>query len=271
MKRILSRFPKTEIGNLPRVCFEGRIITVQSEEEAEKAVDYLLSRSILGFDTETKPNFTSGHLNAVALLQVCDGETCVLFRLNQIGLPDSVVRLLTDRKVLKIGLSWHDDLRMLHHRREFEPGTFVELQTMAAEYGIKDMSLQKLYANIFGQKISKSQQLSNWETDVLKEQQKLYAATDAWACVMLYQELVRLKKEGFELEIVPEPEPPQPKQTSEKKEHKEHKADKPKEKKTEKPKEQKAALKKKRKPYKRKPSAAKKAKDGAEATNTEKQ
>jgi ribonuclease D len=83
---------------------------------------------------------------------------------------------------------------------------------MVCEYGIQDLSLQKLYANIFGQKISKSQRLSNWEADILTEQQKLYAATDAWACVMLYQELLNMKSNGYDLEIVPEPEPVVPKE-----------------------------------------------------------
>ena len=62
------------------------------------------------------------------------------------------------------------------------------------EIGVEDRSLQKLYANFFGQKISKSQQLSNWENDVLLEKQKVYAATDAWACIQLYEELIRLEK-----------------------------------------------------------------------------
>ena len=61
---------------------------------------------------------------------------------------------------------------------------------------MEDMSLQKLYANFFGQRISKRQQLTNWEADVLTDKQKLYAATDAWACIMLYEELMRLEQMG---------------------------------------------------------------------------
>ena len=222
MKKIYSRFDKQSIPKLPQVLFEGRIETIVSEQEAEKAVDYLLSQDIIGFDTETKPNFKAGRLNDVALLQVSSRDICFLFRLNHIGMPDCVLRLLTDNSNIKVGLSWHDDIRMLQRRASFTPGTFVELQEMVREYGIKDLSLQKLYANIFGQKISKSQRLSNWEADMLSEPQKQYAATDAWACIMLYEELLRLKKEGFDLEVVPEPEPaaPAPKE------------DKPKEKKT---------------------------------------
>ena len=208
MKKIYNKFDKQRISKLPQVLFKGRIETVLSETEAEKAVDYLLRQDVIGFDTETKPNFKAGSHNEVALLQVSSMDVCFLFRLNHIGLPECLLRLLTDDSNIKVGLSWHDDIRMLRRRANFEPGQFIELQEMVHEYGIQDLSLQKLYANIFGEKISKAQRLSNWEADILTEPQKLYAATDAWACVMLYQELLRLKEEGYELEIVPEPEAP---------------------------------------------------------------
>lgn len=207
MKKIYSKFNKQLISGLPQVLFKGRIETILSETEAEKAVNYLLSQDIIGFDTETKPMFKAGRQNEVALLQVSSNDVCFLFRLNHIGMPACILRLLSDSSNIKVGLSWHDDIRMLKKRAEFTPGEFVELQDMVHEYGIMDLSLQKLYANIFGEKISKAQRLSNWEADVLSEQQKLYAATDAWACVMIYQELLRMRAEGYELEVVPEPEP----------------------------------------------------------------
>ena len=210
MKKIYSKFDKQLIPQLPQVLFEGRIETILSESEAEKAVDYLLRQDIIGVDTETKPMFKAGRQNEVALLQVSSRDICFLFRLNHIGMPPCIVRLLSDSSNTKVGLSWHDDIRMLKRRAEFTPGNFIELQEMVSDFGIKDLSLQKLYANIFGQKISKTQRLSNWEADILTEPQKRYAATDAWACVMLYQELLRLKKEGYDLEVVPEPEPVAP-------------------------------------------------------------
>jgi len=77
------------------------------------------------------------------------------------------------------------------------------LQDHVKEIGVEDMSLQKLYANFFGQKISKRERLTNWEADILTDKQKLYAATDAWACVMLYEELMRLEQTGdYELKKV---------------------------------------------------------------------
>ena len=186
---------------MPRVLFEGRIIVVFTERDADKAVDYLMKQELLGFDTETRPSFKKGQLFQVALLQVATHDTCFLFRLNRIGLPDSIIRLLEDRTITKVGLSLQDDLRQLHARHPFETGTFVELQHEVKEIGIEDNSLQKIYANLFGQKISKGQQLTNWEAEILTEAQQRYAATDAWACIQIHQEVASMKREqDFRLE-----------------------------------------------------------------------
>ena len=100
-------------------------------------------------------------------------------------------------------MSWHDDISALHRRCEFVPGYFIDIQDHVCELGIEDLSLQKLYANLFRQKINKKQQLSNWEAEVLSDKQKLYAATDAWACLKIYEELMSLKTtNNYQLEIV---------------------------------------------------------------------
>lgn len=207
MKTLYNKFDKKLMPTLPRVLFEGRIITILTAGEAEKAVDYLLKADILGFDTETRPVFKKGMRHKVALLQVSTHDTCFLFRLNRIGLCPAIIRLLEATDIPKIGLSWHDDVLSLHKRGEFEAKGFTDLQNIMKELGIVDMSLAKLYANIFGERISKREQLSNWEADVLSEKQKRYAATDAWACIRLYEEYLRLKETNdYQLVIVPEPE-----------------------------------------------------------------
>ena len=200
MKKIFDRFDKSLMAELPRVLFPGKIEVVISENEAKNAVKYLMKQPILGFDTETRPSFKRGRLNKVALLQVSTDEVCFLFRLNRIDLPTCLLRLLGDDRITKVALSWHDDLHGLSARKEFRIGTFIDLQDVAAEMGIEDRSLQKLYANILGGKISKGQQLSNWEADSLSDAQKLYAATDAWACIQLLREMRRLQEDGFELQ-----------------------------------------------------------------------
>ena len=207
MKTLVSRYDKKLIGQLPKVLFQGRLFVIQSNEEAARAAEFLLKQKILGIDTETKPVFKKGAgMNPVALLQVSTYDTCFLFRLNHIGFTDDLIRLLSDETVLKVGLSLKDDFIQLGRRKQFNPGKHAELQTMVREMGIVDQSLQKLYANFFGQRISKTQQLTNWEADVLTEAQKRYAATDAWACIQIYEEIQRLDANGYMLEIIPEPE-----------------------------------------------------------------
>lgn len=195
-KVIYSKYDKTKIGTLPKVTFEGRIIVVLTDRESEKAVRYLLAQPILGVDTETRPSFKKGHLHKVALLQVSSHDICFLFRLNQLGMSPSVKRLLEDETVPKIGLSLRDDLHSLHLLGDFNTGHFIDLQDHVKEIGVEDMSLQKLYANFFGQRISKRERLTNWEADILSDKQKMYAATDAWTCIMLYEELLRLEQTG---------------------------------------------------------------------------
>lgn len=195
-KTIYNKYDKKLIPSLPTAQFDGRIIVILTKGETEKAVNYLLSQPILGFDTETRPTFRKGEHHKVALLQVSTPDTCFLFRLNHTGLTPALIRLLKDNTVPKMALSWHDDVNGLQRLKQFNPGHFIDIQQLVKELGVEDMSLQKLYANLFGQKISKRQQLSNWEADILSTPQKLYAATDAWACINLYNEIVRLKETG---------------------------------------------------------------------------
>ena len=182
---------------MPKVLFPGRIFVVYTESDAEKAVAYLKDQRIVGVDTETRPSFKRGTTHNVALLQISTQDTCFLFRLNRIGMPDSLQEFLMS-DTLKIGLSLKDDFNSLRKRQDMHPdrGNWIELQEYVGKFGIEDRSLQKIYANLFGEKISKNQRLSNWEADVLSEGQKLYAATDAWACVEIYNCLSELESTG---------------------------------------------------------------------------
>ena len=201
-KIIYNKFDKKSIAQLPTVTFPGKTVVVMSESEAEKAVDFLLSRDILGVDTETRPSFKKGEAHMVSLLQVSTSDVCFLFRLNHIGITPAILRLLENKVVPMVGLSLHDDMLSLHKRVAFTPGFFIDLQDLVGELGIEDLSLQKLYANLFHQKISKRQRLTNWDSDVLNDKQKAYAALDAWACINLYKEILRLKQSGdYELVI----------------------------------------------------------------------
>lgn len=187
---------KDEISKLPKEGFRGKIVVVQSEGETEKAVRFLSEQPVVGIDTETRPSFKKGQSYKVALLQISARDVCFLFRLNMIGIPEALIRFLENPAVKKIGLSLKDDFMALHKRVEFTPQAYVELQDYVKPFGIQDKSLQKIYAILFAMKISKSQRLSNWEADVLSDAQKMYAATDAWACYNIYNLLQKLHKTG---------------------------------------------------------------------------
>ena len=196
MTELPSDIAKAEIAQMPPALFDGRIIVIHAKADVDKAVSYLKKCSIVGVDTETRPSFAKGRTYEVSLLQVSTEDTCFLFRLNYIGMPDSLVELLQDERLLKVGLSLRDDLQGLNRKHNFEPRGFLDLQHYVKEMGIEAQSLQKIYALLFGEKISKSQRLTNWEADVLTDRQKGYAATDAWACVRIYKYLEELKARG---------------------------------------------------------------------------
>ncbi|MBP3614782.1 MAG: 3'-5' exonuclease domain-containing protein 2 [Bacteroidaceae bacterium] len=189
MTKYKPHIEKSEISTMPNVLFQGRIIVIDTLPDAEKAVKALSSENILGIDTETRPSFKKGVHYNVSLLQISTSDTCFLFRLNRIGMPASVISLLENSEIKKIGLSLHDDYQALTKRKRFTPQAFLDLQKYVADFGIEEKSLQKIFAIIFGQRISKSQQLTNWDADVLTDKQKLYAATDAWACLSIYNHL----------------------------------------------------------------------------------
>ena len=195
MKQIKSTITKAEIAQMPIVQFPGRIFVIYTETDAEKAVAYLKSQQIVGVDTETRPSFKRGRSHKVALLQIATIDTCFLFRLNQIGMP-AILQDFLMGDTLKIGLSLKDDFMMLSRRKEVhaEEGNWIELQDYVGRFGIEDRSLQKIFANLFGKKISKAQRLSNWEAESLSDSQINYAATDAWACVEIYNCLAELER-----------------------------------------------------------------------------
>ena len=196
-KKLFTKFNAELLNTLPVEHFDGRIVDITGRIDAAHAVHWLLRQDILGFDTETRPQFRKGgHPYKVSILQVSTRDTCFIFRLSFAGVAEAVRPLLEDKERLKVGISWGDDIRALHTRLDYQPGTFVDIQNLVGKVGIEDLSLQKIYANLFRKKISKSQRLTNWDRPDLSHEQFVYAATDAWACVRMYEELNRLLTTG---------------------------------------------------------------------------
>lgn len=185
-----------ELGKLEYASFPGRIHVIDSVgAEFNRAIAYLHSQKIIGFDTETRPCFGPNQPRyGVSLLQLSGPEKAYLFRVKDMGMHRRLCNLLADKRIIKVGAAIHDDIRGLQKLRDFQADGFVDLQKIVADYGIRDKSVKKMTAIILGFRISKTQQLSNWEAETLSEPQCKYAATDAWVCREMYLKLMRSEK-----------------------------------------------------------------------------
>lgn len=189
-----DKISNEQTAQLPAVEFRGEIRVIEHERDIAAACKYLREQPVIGFDTETRPSFRPGVMFRVSLLQLSSPEVCYLFRLNKIPLAKPILQLLEDKDTLKIGADVAGDLRSLRKIRHFRDGGFVDLQSIASEWGIEEKSLRKLSAIVLGRRVSKAQRLSNWEAATLTEKQRLYAATDAWVCTRIYDRLLHTPK-----------------------------------------------------------------------------
>ena len=185
-----------EIGALELASFPGEITVIDSPgADFDKAVRYLKRQSVIGFDTETRPTFSPDQKPfGTALLQLSGSGHAFLFRVHRLGLPRPLAAVLANSRIKKIGAAVTDDIRGLQKIAGFQPAGFVDLQKIVGDYGIKDKGVKKMTAIILGFKISKAQQLSNWEAESLSPSQQKYAATDAWVCREMYKKLIESEK-----------------------------------------------------------------------------
>lgn len=197
----IHHISKEQVNLLPVVQFNGDVRVIDRPEQVADAVAYLRTQSVLGVDTESRPSFTRGVHYPTALVQISSTERCYLFRLTHVGMPEELAGIFANPNICKVGLAFKDDLNGLRRRRQFVPRGCVDLQSIVGQYGILDLGLQKIFAICFGQKISKAQQLTNWENSYLTPEQARYASTDAWATLLIYLDLMnheRLPKKEAE-------------------------------------------------------------------------
>ncbi|MCT4590007.1 MAG: 3'-5' exonuclease domain-containing protein 2 [Carboxylicivirga sp.] len=180
---------KEELSQLPLQHFDGKVDVVEDTDCIEQLVSELEQHEHIGFDTETKPSFQKGKINLVSLLQFSTPVKAYLFRLNKTGLHPALIRLLSNPEIKKVGVGIRDDIKGLNRLSEFSHGGFIEIQDHVKKVGIEDTSLKKLAGLVLNFRVSKRQRLSNWEAPRLSEGQVLYAATDAWVAIELYNKL----------------------------------------------------------------------------------
>lgn len=191
----LPSITKEDLYKLPTVQFTGTIHLIDDLESSITACSILRNELFLGFDTETKPSFKKGSLNKVSLLQLSNHSDAWLFRLNKIGLPVHLAEILANPYICKLGIAIRDDIRLLNQLYNFKAEGFIEMQEFVKQFGIENSGLSKIAGIVLNSRVSKSQQLSNWENELLTEPQKIYAATDAWAALEIYEVLSHYDKD----------------------------------------------------------------------------
>jgi ribonuclease D len=180
-----------ELAECELSWFKGEIVLVEDITTFREVFPRLLGSKLLGFDTETKPSFKKGSKNSVSLVQLSNDHLACLFRINKIGFPQELIDLLSDPSVIKAGVAVHDDIRYLKGVKKFNPDGFIDLQNFVRDFGIQSSGLKKLSAIVLGFRISKRQQVTDWEAEQLTEAQLIYAATDAWVCHQIYNKLTK--------------------------------------------------------------------------------
>ncbi len=189
-----SHIEPDEINALPLTSFGGTIHVINTPEEADAAVKILKRHKYIGFDTETRPTFKKGNLNPVSLLQLSTQREAFLFRLNKLGNHAGLCRILSSKNVIKIGAAIHEDIRSVRNVLTCELDGIIDLQEIVKNYGIENLGVKKLAGIVLGIRISKSQQLSNWDAEELTDAQQSYAATDAWVTLEIYLKLRQSEK-----------------------------------------------------------------------------
>lgn len=180
---------KQFINTLEPIQFEGEIVIVDDEAALNAAVDYLSQFNILGFDTETKPSFVRGISNKTSLLQLSTRERCYIFKLKEMGLSERLASIISNKDIIKTGVNILGDIKDLKRLAKFDERSIVDISDLAKQKNFHQTGLRNLTAILFNKRLSKSTRTSNWGKKNLTEKQIIYAATDAWMSLLIYEKL----------------------------------------------------------------------------------
>jgi len=184
-----KKLGKEQINSMPLIKYEGDIKVFSKKDNIQDAVDYLLTQKVIGFDTETRPTFTKGPLNAPSIMQLAGGDSVFIFQLGSSRMFEKLSQVLSEKRITKCGVSVDRDLIELMYLSPFDPCSFIDLGDVARERDIPHHGLRGLAALLLKQRISKSSQTSDWSRRKLSDAQISYAATDAWISLELFKKL----------------------------------------------------------------------------------
>ncbi|MCK9563711.1 MAG: 3'-5' exonuclease domain-containing protein 2 [Bacteroidales bacterium] len=193
MKSELKERPtRAEIAQMP--LFAGlpleSIEVLRSEVQCEAALARMRKAVFVGFDTESKPTFTSD--------AVRDGPHVIQF-----ALPDRAYivqvdarpplaflrQVLESDKIIKVGFGLKSDRELLYRNLGIRLDGTVELTQVLRQLRYRDaLGLKAAVAVVLGQQLHKPKSVttSNWAAPNLSARQLLYAANDAYASLAVF-------------------------------------------------------------------------------------
>jgi len=182
-----KKLSKDDINALDIIRFDGEVNLVSSSNDTQESINYLSAQSIIGFDTETRPIFVKGRVNAPSILQLAGEDKVFIYQLDSMNSLAPVFEILSNKNITKCGVSVDRDLIELMFFESFNPCSFIDLGDIARATDIPHHGLRGLVALFIKKRISKGAQISDWSREKLSRSQILYAATDAWISLQLFK------------------------------------------------------------------------------------
>ncbi|XP_011312086.1 Werner Syndrome-like exonuclease [Fopius arisanus] len=214
------------IEDLPPILFTGKLYYVTDFEGCAMLCDQIIERIEkhpdvivpIGFDLEWPFSFQTGS-GKTALAQLCVSEnTCHLLHIHGLDkLPKGLIVLLSHPRVKLVGVNIKNDIWKLGRDfKEFPSKQVVDNNCIDCGPFANEIykrscrwSLERLTAYILKKKISKDDKVrkSKWHILPLSEEQKTYAATDAYVSLLLYLTIQKKARElTLEKEKIPNPQ-----------------------------------------------------------------
>jgi ribonuclease D len=187
------RISREAMIELPIRRYEGPVHVVAGPPDLQHAMQDIRQERVVGFDTETRPAFTSGESYLPSLVQFATANAVYLLRAQQQDLFGAMREILSSGQIVKTGVSVAGDLRNLKKLFDFDEASVVDLGRVAESHGVKQTGVRNLAGIFLGARIPKGAKTTNWAAPRLTPQQIAYAATDAWVCRELYLRFAALK------------------------------------------------------------------------------
>ena len=140
-QELTLNFNMTEFGSYNNV--------VETDEVLDAALVEISKEKILGFDTETRPNFTKGKNYPVSILQFGGEKKVWIIRLESLKerLAD-IYKILENPSIKKAGIAVQGDIKSLRARCHFNPAGFVDVSDYTSNLGVINTGMRNLTALI---------------------------------------------------------------------------------------------------------------------------